>query len=304
MNWSLPARPAFLRRGFTLIELLVVIAIIGILASLLLPTFAKTKTKGKVAVCASNLKQIGAALQMYVDDNSDKLVFAGIYMDVSPAWSWDDMLSSYLGRNLTDEQIRANFLAIGSGNFPILACPSDTVKLDTGPSKTLWSKGAKRTYSMPQHNMGHSLIGGVPPAASDWPPGSANRTGVGLYWTGSAAAPPHWNAALDPWGRNSANPSHQEALRQAAVLDPAGTIEMTELVHNYNGAGHATFAVIPAPNQHVQPGNGVTVDSFHNGRFNYLMVDGHVSLLRPDKTLGTGTNLLQQSGMWTILPND
>src|ERR671934_1073768 len=57
-----------LRSGFTLIELLVVIAIIAILAAILFPVFAQAREKARQAGCLSNLKQIGTATMLYVQD--------------------------------------------------------------------------------------------------------------------------------------------------------------------------------------------------------------------------------------------
>jgi prepilin-type N-terminal cleavage/methylation domain-containing protein len=60
------------KTGFTLIEMLVVIAIIGILSSMLLPALARSKEKGKITQCLSNLRQIGIGLALYTHDSQDK----------------------------------------------------------------------------------------------------------------------------------------------------------------------------------------------------------------------------------------
>ncbi len=68
------------QKGFTLIELLVVITILGILAAILLPVFLGVRHRARMTACASNLHQIGLALQMYESDNSGRLPPQSVYI--------------------------------------------------------------------------------------------------------------------------------------------------------------------------------------------------------------------------------
>src|SRR5262249_46987647 len=67
--------PPPVRRAFTLIELLVVIATVGILVAIATPVFNGVLERAKVTKDLSNLRQIGAATQMYMNDNNG--VFPG-----------------------------------------------------------------------------------------------------------------------------------------------------------------------------------------------------------------------------------
>jgi len=61
------------RSGFTLVELLVVIGVIAVITAMMFPVFAKAREKARTVVCASNLKQLGNALDMYTQDYDELL---------------------------------------------------------------------------------------------------------------------------------------------------------------------------------------------------------------------------------------
>jgi prepilin-type N-terminal cleavage/methylation domain-containing protein len=112
------------KAGFTLIELLVVIAIIAILAAMLLPALSKAKARGKQTSCINNLRQIGIAMVMYVNDHNQ---YPGC-LSVVPQfyYVWPPRLLSYMG-----------------GNRVAFQCPAALAESawDTNVNKTLGARG-------------------------------------------------------------------------------------------------------------------------------------------------------------------
>jgi prepilin-type processing-associated H-X9-DG protein len=101
-----------------LIELLVVIAIIAILAAILFPVFAQAREKARQAGCLSNLKQIGLASNMYVQD----------YDETFPSHQWQ----AGMGRApLPDGRIYQGHILWPLKFYPyiknagVFVCPSD-----------------------------------------------------------------------------------------------------------------------------------------------------------------------------------
>lgn len=105
------------QRAFTLVELLVVVAIIALLMSILLPSFNRARDVTKATVCASNLRQLGLAVQFYADRYDGRLITAGMPH----------------GGNVDEHAAWINTLQQDYQNVLVARCPSDRSRHWTVP---------------------------------------------------------------------------------------------------------------------------------------------------------------------------
>ncbi|MBS1702659.1 MAG: prepilin-type N-terminal cleavage/methylation domain-containing protein [Armatimonadetes bacterium] len=181
------------RHGFTLIELLVVIAIVAILAAILFPVFAQAKAAAKQSACLSNTHQIGTALLLYMNDESDN--YPLLLPRVAPVNGGSNYTLSY------DMAIMPYVK-----NADIFRCPADSGSYPSWLTKpnywdgSYYGKNLKRSYGL----IGNitTVEGGV----------RDTNTGVGIH------------SGYDPYPFNN-----QIGSRSGTAMDePANTLVLLE----------------------------------------------------------------------------
>ena len=110
--------------AFSLVELLVVLGIIALLSAILLPVFAMVRGKARQASCASNLHQIGSAVQMYMQDFDGRFPRAVDPSDKLWPSTWNGV--GNFSSQIPNLPYLQDCLQPYTGSGQVWACPGDT----------------------------------------------------------------------------------------------------------------------------------------------------------------------------------
>ena len=249
------------RKAFTLIELLVVIAIIAILAAILFPVFAQARERARAISCVSNLKQIGLALAMYIQDYDENTPAA--FCAIPAINGGDVSVIPY------DQQLLPYIK-----NDQVFTCLSDSLQR-AGTDMwdgSYWAKNIKRSYGYVGNintnqagggdsNTGMSAWGqGYSIASIDQP---ADTIAITESWAGNANGGSEGDSWMgSPWGALFTGcDTYKLAGRN---LPPQGPIDMPPA--GCTGSGWDTAGYFPMKG--------------HMNQGNYTFADGHVKVQR------------------------
>ncbi|MDR1282763.1 MAG: prepilin-type N-terminal cleavage/methylation domain-containing protein [Opitutaceae bacterium] len=253
------------RSGFTLIELLAVIAIIGILAAILLATLGRVRSLAHQTVCISNLRQWGTALQLFINDNKQRLPYEGSADEIQWAnvastteeWAWFNVLPPYTGTPAIRD--------LPSGLFDGLSAAekrryfrSKQMIYDCAADKRVALTDSKAaTYLTPSYMMNSQLYNNEGPQGTKDGPNTSN--GGRLLTLNDFST---WSSA---------------PLSRIAFMVDAGTADYAGTRGRVRGHGESPSTY--------------TLDSRHNDKANIVFIDSSVrSFKKADLYFGSAKN--------------
>jgi prepilin-type N-terminal cleavage/methylation domain-containing protein/prepilin-type processing-associated H-X9-DG protein len=248
------------RSAFTLIELLVVITIIAILAAMLLPALARARMSADGAACRSNLRQMGAALHLYTGDGG---VYPGVG-SLTYAPPWFALLEPYAGDRWPDSS------ATNGRPRSVFACPGyDRISGNISRGSSVYWRGE----------------------VTDGGRGAYAYNFSETFW----GIPDHQCRGLG--GFTASESGLGAPLKEAQVAAPGDMIAVTDSILVGLAPDYGTFSpgylfsshdALSDPlftgrsdTRELDAGRRLCARR-HNGRFNSLFCDGHVTAIKTD----------------------
>lgn len=243
------------RAAFTLIELLVVIAIIAILAGLLLPVLSRSKEIAVAGSCGQQARQLQLALQLYAQDNADRLVNNhGVGETRSDENTWANNILDWEESpgNTNLNQLTSGLLGSYTGRSArVFKCPADRSEARNGPrirsyamNSLVGHPGELTNRFNPSYIQVYSADHAVAPAQTftfmDEHPDTINDG----FFMNRLEEPPRWGNLPATWHRQSSSVTfidgHLEIHRWRVTSGEGSTVRP-----NVPGGAGGIFEVSP-----------------------------------------------------------